>query len=395
MKTLRNIFVILMVVFSVALFAEAAKDARPDMPFNQYYVRVKKKINVRASPNTSSEIMYQIDKGEDALVIGESGEWLKIKPKDGFNPWVHKDMVQNGVIDKDNVNVRVNPSTDSSSLGKLAEGEPVIAIKTEGEWLQIELPRTYGFWIASNLAKFLCPASNYQEFLENHKLAIKAFMEAEELRKNEFTKRYFEVDHDALIKAYQEIIDQYPDTPEALKAQERIIDTREKKAMAQQRTLTMDELRKSLKLFEEAENVYQQFSTQSKITSVEYQDLHDKYKDIADHYGSSKEGKESLKRLQELESIKASKVVEAEAPKEYVEIGKLKVNKEENSYKEATHILVKPGFGKNIICAVYCKNTDLRAFEKKSVQVQGRTVTPASDSIGYPLVEVEKISLNK
>ena len=387
---------VLLLILSFSFTAEALKDAKQDLPFNQYYVRAKKKINVRAAPNTSSEIMYQLEKSEDALVIGESGEWMKIKPKDGFNPWINKAMVENSVIDKDNVNVRVGPSTETSSIGKLSEGEPVIIVKTEGEWLQIELPRGFGFWVASNLVKFLCPASNYQKFLEDHKLAIQAFMDAEDVRKKELVKRYMEVNHDAIIKAYQTIIDKYPDTPEALKAQERIIDTREKKAMAQQRTLTMEELRKSLALFEEAEDLYNKYVSEPSISTAQYDDLIARYKDIADHYGSSQEGKNALQRMKDMESFKKdNKVIEAPAADAYLENGKLKAYKEKNGYVEATHLLSKGSFGKNILCAVYCKNTDLRAFEKKNVEIEGRIVTPSSDVMAYPLVEIIKISLKR
>lgn len=387
---------VLLLILSFSFTAEALKDAKQDVPFNQYYVRAKKKINVRAAPNTSSEIMYQLEKSEDALVVEESGDWLKIKPKDGFNPWIHKDMVENGVIEKDNVNVRVGPSTETSSLGKLSEGEPVIVIKTEGEWLQIELPRGYGFWVASGLVKFLCPATNYQTFLQNHKEAIQAFMAAEDVRKKELMKRYMDVDHDVIIRAYQVIIDKYPDTPEALKAQERIIDTREKKAMSQQRTLTMEELRKSLALFDEAEELFKKYSEEPSISTTQYDELMAKYKDIADHYASSPEGKNSLQRMKDMENLKREKkVVEAPAEGAYLETAKLKVYKDKKGYTEATHMLVKGTFGKNILSAVYCKNTDLRAFEKKVVQVEGRVVTPASDTLAYPLIEIVKISLKR
>ena len=89
---------VLLIILSFSFTAEGLKDAKQDVPFNQYYVRAKKKMNVRAAPNTSSEIMYMLEKNEDALVVEESGEWLKIKPKEGFSPWVHKDMVSNGVM---------------------------------------------------------------------------------------------------------------------------------------------------------------------------------------------------------------------------------------------------------------------------------------------------------
>ena len=388
MKNLKIFFCFVMIAVFSGIGIEA-KNLKDDQPFNQYYVRAKKKMNVRASSNTSSEIVYQLEKGEDALVIGESGEWLRIKPKDGFFAWVNKEMVENGLIAKDNVNIRVSPSVEGSSLGKLSEGEPVMVVKTEGEWIQIEMPRGYGFWVSTNLVKFLCPASHYQEYLLKQKDAIKAFQDAEELRKQEFTKRYFEVDHEKIIKAYQDIINKYPDTTEAIKAQERIVDTKEKQSMAGQKTMTLKELKMSLSLFEEAEGLFKKLTMDQKVDEAAFQEVVEKYKYITDHYGSTKEAKESLARLDELEKMKKDKV---QAIPVFKEEGKLKLNKEP-AYPEAQFVLTKGLFGKTIVCALTSKNVDLRAFDKKTVEIEGKVVTSASDANAYPLVEIEKITL--
>jgi len=389
MKIIRLYYLLILIMFSnLICFAGF------EMPFNQYYARIKnKKINVRARPSTSSEIMYQLDKGENILIIGESGDWVQFRPKDGFFAWIHKEMIEDGIVTKNNVNIRVGPSLSNSILGKLKEGDPVMEVKTEGDWIQIEIPRNMGFWIAKFLIKFLCPADSFQEYILNEKEAKKYFKEAEQFRKKELTKRYLDVNHDRIIKMYQEIVDKYSDTTEALKAHERILDTREKKAMTNQKKVTMRELRRVLRLFEEADNLRKSLMLSSEFTEEEYNNVFIKYKYIVDNYANSKEGRKSLEHLEELKLLKKAKQNEWQRVGGGVFEGKVK-NYTGLVYPRATHVLVTGGFKKKVVCAIYSPNIDFRAYKKKRVSVTGTIVEKRSSEVNYPLIEVEKVSLS-
>ncbi len=365
-----------------------------EMPFNQYYARVKnKKINVRARPSTSSEIMYQLDKGENILVISESGDWIQFRPKDGFFAWIHKDMVEDGIVIKNNVNIRVGPSLSNSILGKLKDGDPVMEVKKDGDWIQIEIPRNMGFWMAKFLIKFLCPADSFQEYILNEKEAKKYFKEAEKFRKQELTKRYLDVNHDIIIQMYQEIIDKYPDTTEALKAHERILDTREKKAMTNQKKITMNELRRVLRLFDEAGNLRKSLMLNSDFTEEDYNNVVGKYKYIVDNYGNSKEGRKSLEHLEELNLLKKAKQNEWQRVGGGSFEGKVK-DYTGLVYPKASYVLVTGGFKKKVVCAIYSPNVDFRAYRKKRVIITGTIIENRSTEVDYPLIEVEKVSLD-
>ncbi|EKD26378.1 MAG: hypothetical protein ACD_79C01234G0004 [uncultured bacterium] len=381
--------------FAFQTLSVFALSSDPDISFNRYYARVKNKnANVRARPSTSAEIVMEVAKGQDLLVIGQSGEWIKIYPGDKVFAWIHKDMIDNGVVSKNNVNVRLGSSVSSSELGKLSEGDPVIEIKREGDWVQIEMPRGFGFWIASFLVKFLCPEYSYQEYVIKEKMAVQAFDEAEKLRKDEFIKKFDEIDHDKVVAAYQAIIDKYPDTNEALKAHERVIDAREKKAMAKQKSINVSEFKRLLQLFDEAEGLKQKFVSSDEFSETELKDIVGKYEYIKENYPNTKEAKLSQSRLDELEKFKSDHKIKVDSYGVFSGTGKLKEGKSA-FYGKAAYILASGSFSKEKQCYVYSEKIDLRAYVKKKVTLKGKIVDKSKEEMDIPLVEIEEISLLK
>jgi uncharacterized protein YgiM (DUF1202 family) len=390
MKRFKRFFLIaVFAILPAAVFAQG----RLELPFNRYYARVKKDdINVRARPSTSSEVMFQLDRGQDVLVIDESGDWVKIQPREGDRAWVHQDLVSNGLISKDSVNIRAGPSLSNSILGRLSEGDPVLEVSRQGEWIQIEMPRGFGYWVAKFLIQFLSPEDSYTEYLAKEKQARVDFKQAEEFRKKELTKRYQEVDYDAIIERYQDIMDQYPNTGEALKAHERVIDAREKKAMARQKRVTVQELRRVLRRFEEAETMLKSVRLDPAASPKQVDAVMEKYRSLAEQYPGTKEARKSLERLDELKKIRAERRTEWEKLRSFSAEGKLREYRGD-AYPRATHLLQKGTWNRRRLCAVFSLDIDLRAYENKFVSIEGTIVKPPSEDTGYPLVEIEKIFL--
>ena len=362
--------------------------------FVNFYARVKRQdINVRARASTSSEVMYQLKKGEDILIIAETEGWFKVTPKNGFFGWVRGDMLDNGVVVKEKINVRAGPTTNSSVLGSLKEGTPVMVSGKQDEWVKIEMPRGFGYWVASNLVQFLCPQEKYQEFLLQAQQASKDFEAAEEIRKQELTKRYTEVDHDKILSLYQAILDQYSGSVEAAKAMERVIDTKEKKAMAQTRKITLAEQRRILTQFDEGEILKKKVMTE--FTPEVYDEAVKKFKTIVSQYPSTEEAKLSLSRLDELEKVKSDKMEEWSQKTQFMDEGKLRILSNPQTlnfeFKEATHELMQGIFKRHPVCFLFSKNIDLKAYEGKKVRVTGQKVSSGID--GIPSVEVTAIVL--
>ncbi|MBN2145349.1 MAG: SH3 domain-containing protein [Candidatus Aureabacteria bacterium] len=393
----KNCFFSLFCLILMLLAGGSSWSSEEDIPFANYYVRVKEKnINVRARPSTSSEVMYQLDKGQDVLVIGQTDEWVKIRPKEGATAWVHKDMVENGIISKSNVNIRVGPSLGHSILGRMTESDPVMVLSNQqgGEWLQIEMPRNFGFWVAKNLVFFLSTENEYQDYLIREKEAKKAFIQAEMIRKEELVKRYMDVDHERVIEAYQKIIDDFPGTPEAVKSMERLIDIKEKQAIAHQKKLTLKEKRRLVLLFDEAELMKKKIMEPDGFSPTRYEELMLRYRKISSLYPNTPEAKQSLQSMEELEKYREEKIGDWKNTHIFEQEGKLKAVKN-SVYAEGTHELIRGHtFNRKTVCIVFCKKVDLRAFENKRVKVKGNISLQFPEKDIPPLVEVTEISLS-
>ena len=98
-------------------------------------------------------IIAKIYKGQKVKVLGQEGQWCKVEiPKLTFS-WVHKDYVKElgesvGEITGDAVNIRASNDTSSDVIGRLFRGYKVKIVDEEGDWLRIEaLPEAVA-WIS-------------------------------------------------------------------------------------------------------------------------------------------------------------------------------------------------------------------------------------------------------
>jgi uncharacterized protein YraI len=129
--------------------------------YSNYGVVKGVRSNVRARPSISAEPVIQLSKGDSVIIVehktvsgtGKDIEWLRIQLPAQAKCFVSAQLVGNGVVKADRVYVRCGPSTNHRDVGKLAKGDTVEVIKTEGAWLQIKpTPQCTG-WIAAELVE--------------------------------------------------------------------------------------------------------------------------------------------------------------------------------------------------------------------------------------------------
>ncbi len=136
-------------------FAYAAEDALK----NESFVGVVSgdRVNIRANDTTSSEVLCQLNKGEEVNVVGRKGKWYKVELPKNVLVYVHKTNVsgKNGlwVISEDKTNVRAAATQSSSVVGKLSKGANVKVIKEYLDWCEIEAPKGAFGWVYSDYVK--------------------------------------------------------------------------------------------------------------------------------------------------------------------------------------------------------------------------------------------------
>ncbi|MCX5697191.1 MAG: SH3 domain-containing protein [Candidatus Omnitrophica bacterium] len=109
-------------------------------------------INIRSDSTVASEVVINLNKGDDVEVVGELYDWYKVRLPKGAPSYVSKGLTEfldekTVVVVKENVNVRLGPGESSSILGKTNKGEVLTVEATEGDWLKIKpLNNSFG-WV--------------------------------------------------------------------------------------------------------------------------------------------------------------------------------------------------------------------------------------------------------
>ncbi|MDD4879611.1 MAG: SH3 domain-containing protein [Candidatus Omnitrophica bacterium] len=112
------------------------------------------RVNVRAADNTSSEVICQLNKGEEIGVLGLRGKWYKIELPKKALVYVAKSTVSKkdgqGIISEDKTNIRTAATVSSTVIGRLNKGAAVKIRKGYLDWYEIEAPKgSYG-WVSSD-----------------------------------------------------------------------------------------------------------------------------------------------------------------------------------------------------------------------------------------------------
>ncbi|HTG43509.1 MAG TPA: SH3 domain-containing protein [Verrucomicrobiae bacterium] len=121
------------------------------------------KINVRGQPSLIGEVITQLQKGEKVTVLeqlknerskgGEPTNWAKIKLPANTPVWIFSELVKEGAVAANRLNLRAGPGDNYSVIGRLNKGEKVTVIRNMGDWAEIEAPPdAYAFVDASLLA---------------------------------------------------------------------------------------------------------------------------------------------------------------------------------------------------------------------------------------------------
>lgn len=107
------------------------------------------RLNVRARPGTTYEVVAKVVRGQEVTVVGEHGEWLEILPPEGTDAWCSSRYIgPDGRITGNNVRVRSGPGVVFSVFSTLDKGTTVQRIgEPAGEWQKISAPQSATVWI--------------------------------------------------------------------------------------------------------------------------------------------------------------------------------------------------------------------------------------------------------
>jgi uncharacterized protein YraI len=110
------------------------------------------RVNVRGGPSFASEVITQLQKGDQVTFIeevavekpkpGEPSKWAAIKLPANTAVWVFTDFLNDKTVKVPRLNLRAGPGENYSVVGRLQRGDTVKQIRVVEGWMQIETPET-------------------------------------------------------------------------------------------------------------------------------------------------------------------------------------------------------------------------------------------------------------
>lgn len=160
------------------------------------------RVRVRLAPHTDSAVIKELSKGDFISVIGEKQDYYVISALEGIKGYVFRTFVLDNVIEGEQVNVRLEPSTSAPVLSRLSRGTQVQLTQnqTPGKWLEIELPNQCVFYVAKNFVTNKGSIEIYKQQEKQKKLALSLLDDAQIFAKNELQKPVDEIDLEAIYK---------------------------------------------------------------------------------------------------------------------------------------------------------------------------------------------------
>ncbi|WP_213357584.1 SH3 domain-containing protein [Chlamydiifrater phoenicopteri] len=133
------------------------------------------KVRLRHAPNVGSTIIKELSKGDKLLVVGMNSEYYMVKPPSSVTGYIFKTFVLDGVVEGEQVNVRLEPSTTAPIVTRLSRGTEIKTIpgpSSQGKWQEIALPEECVFYVAKNYINNIGSPEVYQTLEHNRKIAL-------------------------------------------------------------------------------------------------------------------------------------------------------------------------------------------------------------------------------
>lgn len=120
-------------------------------------------LNVRSEPSTESDIVGQMNAGDQAVMSKTKGTWAQVQVN-GKTGWVHTDYIAKSKMDKptkkttkadtftvavDALNVRVKGDLTSERIDLIHKGSSFNVKEVNGNWVRIELSKGKEGWVYS------------------------------------------------------------------------------------------------------------------------------------------------------------------------------------------------------------------------------------------------------
>lgn len=209
---------------SAPVAAEAPAQAKPAAPAKPVVTQLvpftgkvtKNKVRLRLQPSLDSPIVRELNKNDMLIVDGEREEFYLVQPPFDIKGYVFRTFILDGVVEGQNVNVRLEPSTEAPIIAQLKQSEKVDGHPSalNSKWLEISPPATARFYVSKDYVEKIGD-STYKQTYEKRRDQVNTLLDsALSMSKQAQEKAYDQVEYDTIAAQYQQIIGQYPEFEE-------------------------------------------------------------------------------------------------------------------------------------------------------------------------------------
>ncbi|MBP7274877.1 MAG: SH3 domain-containing protein [Kiritimatiellae bacterium] len=115
------------------------------------------RVNLRAQPVSTSEVLGQVNTGTQLLVRSVRDGWMEVAIPEALDVYAHKDFIQDGVVTASPLNLRAGPGINYSRVGSIPKGTRVAARGALGEWIRLAPPESASAWVSVDWVTFEQP----------------------------------------------------------------------------------------------------------------------------------------------------------------------------------------------------------------------------------------------
>lgn len=111
-------------------------------------------LNMRSGPSTSTEVLWELQRGYPLQVIERKNRWVHVKDFEGDTGWVAASLTgrtPHHIVKVRNANVRSGPGTQHRIVGKTDYGELMRTREKRGGWVRVERAQGKSGWISKKL----------------------------------------------------------------------------------------------------------------------------------------------------------------------------------------------------------------------------------------------------
>lgn len=115
------------------------------------------RVNLRARPVTSSEVVGQVSSGETLELITVDDQWAEVVPPARVDAWVAGEFVVDGQVIVSKLNARSGAGINYNVIGTFAKNDRVTPRGSFGEWLKVAPPGDARLYVSREFIQVVDP----------------------------------------------------------------------------------------------------------------------------------------------------------------------------------------------------------------------------------------------